>query len=108
MRLRGDQGEVVEAKLVAVAHHHGAVDRVFKLADVAGPIELGEVRNSLAADAGDGAVLLRGKAGQEMPEEMWNVLAPGAQRGDRQRQHVQAIEQVFPEVTLLDPLKQPA
>src|SRR3954470_22266453 len=75
MRLRGEQGEIVKAKLVALAHHDRAIDRVFELADVAGPVELGEVRDRLAADAADDSVLLGGKPRQEMPEQMRDVLA---------------------------------
>src|SRR5438309_9124782 len=106
--MRGEQWEIAEAELVRLAHHHRAVDRVFELADIAGPVELGEVRHGLAADAGDRAVFLGGKARQEMTQEMRDVLAPSPQRGNGQRQHVQAIKQVLAEMALLYPVQEPA
>src|SRR5262245_11547320 len=60
----------------------------------------------LAADAGDRAVLLGGEPRQEMPQEMWNVLASRAQARDRQRQHVKTVEQVLAEVALLHPVQE--
>ena len=45
-----------------------------------------------------GAVLLGAEPREEMPQQMRDVVAPHPQRRDRQRQHVQAIEQVFAEL----------
>ena len=94
----GGLREIGEAKLVALAHDHGAIDRVLELADVAGPVELRQMRHRLAADAGDVAVFLGAEPREEMPQQMRDVLAPHPQRRDRQRQHVQAIEQVLAEL----------
>ncbi len=106
--MRRDQGKVGDPELVAFAHDDGAIDRVLELADVAGPVELRQIRHRLAADAGHRAVLLGGKARQEMPQQMRNVVAPRPQGRHRQRQHVQPVEQVLAEMPFLDPLEQPA
>ena len=98
--------EIRQAELIGLAHDDGAIDRVLELADVAGPIELREMGHGLAADAGDGAVFLGGKARQEMPQQMRDVFAPQSQRRDRQRQHVQPVEQVLAERAALHEVEQ--
>src|SRR6185437_13150406 len=45
---------------------------------------------------------------EKMPEQMRNILASRAERRDRQRQHMQAVEQVFAEMPALDAIEQPA
>ena len=101
-----DLREIRQAKQIGLAHDDGAIDRVLELADVAGPVELREMGHGLSADAGDGAVFLGGKARQEMPQQMRDVFAPQPQRRNRQRQHVQPVEQVLAERTALHEVEQ--
>src|SRR4029077_11183640 len=82
------------------------IDRVLELTDVAGPVESGKMRHRFAADAGDRAVLLGGKARQEMPQKMRDVLTPRAKSRDRQRQDMETVEKVFAEMALLHTLQQ--
>src|SRR6478609_1919115 len=58
--------------------------------------------------AGDGAVFLGAEPRQEMAEQMRDVLAAGAQRRNRHRQHVQPVEQVLPELPAFDAVEQSA
>ena len=70
-----DLRKIRNAELVAVAHDHGAIHRVLELADIAGPIELRQVRHRLAADAGNGAIFLGAEPRQEVPQQMRDVFA---------------------------------
>src|SRR5436190_22636007 len=56
------------------------------------------MRHRLARYRRDLPVLLGAEAREEVAQQMRNVLAAMAQRRDRQRQHMQAIEQVFAEL----------
>src|SRR3974390_553284 len=44
----GNRGETRKSELIALAHDDGPIDRVLKLTDVAGPIELRQIRHRLA------------------------------------------------------------
>lgn len=52
------------------------------------------------------AVFLGGESRQEMPQQQRHVLALRPQRRHRDRQHMQAIEQVFAELPRLGALQQ--
>ena len=58
---------------VAFGEHHGAEHRVFKLADIAGPVKGGEHAHRLGRDDADALALLGGKARQEMPGQRRNI-----------------------------------
>src|SRR6516162_6682582 len=104
--MRRNRGEIRKSELIALAHDDGPIDRVLELTDVAGPIELRQIRHRLAGDAGNRPVFLGAEPREEMAKQMGNILAPRAQRRDRQRQHVQTIEQVFPEMAAFDAIQQ--
>ena len=80
---------------VALGQHHGAEQRVFELADVARPVEGREHAQRLRRDQADALALFGGKARQEMPGQRRDVGGAVAQRRHRDREDVQAIEQVF-------------
>src|SRR6266436_1179191 len=105
-RLRDDLRKIGKAELVAVAHDHSAINGVFKLADIAGPLELRQVSHRLAADPGDGAIFFGAESREKMSQQMRDVLAAHPQRRNRQRQHMQAIEQILAEMAAFDALQQ--
>src|SRR5258706_10214070 len=105
-RLRGGLRKIGKAELVAVAHDNGAINSVLKLADITGPLELRQVSHRLAADAGDGAIFFGAESCEKMSQQMRDVLAAHPQRRNRQRQHMQAIEQIFAEMSAFDALQQ--
>src|SRR6267378_5461814 len=105
-RLRHRLWKIGKAELIAVAHDNGAINRVLKLADIAGPLEPRQVSHGLAADAGDGAIFLGAESREKMSQQMRDVLAARPQRRNRQRQHMQAIEQIFAEMSAFDALQQ--
>ena len=83
---------VIADKLIALAHHDGAVNRVLELADIARPIQLREMRHRFAADAGDVAVFLGAEPGEEMPHQMRDILPACPQGWNGERQHVEPVE----------------
>src|SRR6266849_6333956 len=97
-RLRGSLRKIGKAELVAVAHDNGAINRVLKLTDIAGPLELRQVSHGLAADAGDVAIFLGAESREKMSQQMRDIFTAHPQRRNRQRQHMQAIEQIFAEM----------
>src|SRR5712691_10796366 len=97
-RLRGGLRKIGKAELVAVAHDNGAINRVLKLADVAGPLELRQVSHRLAADPGDGTIFFGAESREKVSQQMRDVLAAHPQRRNRQRQHMQAIEKILAEM----------
>ena len=105
-RLRGGLRKIGKAELIAVAHDNGAINRVLQLADIAGPLELRQVSHGLAANAGDEAIFFGAESREKMSQQMRDVLAAHPQRRNRQRQHMQAIEQIFAEVSAFDALQQ--
>src|SRR6266852_4143710 len=105
-RLRGGLRKIGKAELVALAHDNGAINRVLKLADIAGPLKLRQVSHGLAADAGDGAIFLGAESREKMSQQMRDVLAAHPQRRNRQRQHMQAIEKILAEMAAFDALQQ--
>ncbi len=106
LRLRVDLRKIRKAELVALAHDNGTIDRVLKLADVAGPLELRQMGHRLAADAANETVFFGAEPRQKVPQQMRDVFAPHPQGRNRQRQHVEAVEQIFAELSALDPLQQ--
>src|SRR5947209_18537989 len=90
-RLRGGLRKIGKAELVAVAHDNGAIDRVLKLADIAGPLELRQVSHGLAANAGDEAIFFGGVFPHKMSQQMRDVLAAHPQWRNREREHRKAI-----------------
>src|SRR6266481_8578635 len=84
-RLRHRLWKIGKAELVALAHDNGAIDRVLKLADIAGPLELRQVSHGLAADAGDGAIFLGAESREKMSQQMRDVFLANPQRRKRYR-----------------------
>ena len=105
-RLRGGLRKIGKAELIAVAHDNGAINRVLELADITGPLELRQVSHRLAANAGDVAIFFGAESREKMSQQMRDVLAAHPQRRNRQRQHMQAIEQIFAEMSAFDALQQ--
>ena len=90
------------------ARHHDQqpLDQVAQLPDVARPvIELHHFQR-LWGDVFDPQPLFLRMHAEKMPGQQRDVLFPLAQRRDHHRQHVQPIEQVVPEIPLLDFLGQ--
>ena len=100
-RLGGRQAQVDRLDEQAVAQHQGTLQGVFQLAHVARP---GVLQQRLAGAFGEQlvGVFMGGAALNEAARQRQDVLAAFAQRRNVQRQHVQAIEQVFAEAPLGD------
>src|SRR5260370_361669 len=92
--------------VVGGGRDNAAINRVLKRAEIAGPLELRQVSDGLAGDGGDGAIFLGGESREKMSQQMRDVLAARPQRRNRQRQHMQAIEQIFAEMSAFDALQQ--
>ena len=80
-----------------VGKDDGAIDGVFELADVAGPVEGGEQGQGLARTAGDALAFLDIEAGDEVVDQGRDVLAALAQGRSLDREDVEAIEQILAE-----------
>src|SRR5258708_24345250 len=91
-RLRHRLWKIGKAELVALAHDNGAINRVLKLADIAGPLELRQVSHGLAADAGDGAIFLGAESREKMSQQTRDVLPARPPRRNLQRKILQATE----------------
>src|SRR5262245_607813 len=95
-------GKVGGVDATAVAEGHGALDDVFQLPDVPGPVPGCEQleragRALLARQPG-----LRRDAVEEVIDERRDVLAPLAQRWKVDRDDVDAVEEVLPERPVTD------
>ena len=100
-RRSGDLREFGDAKLIAFGQDDGAEITVFELPDIAGPV----VRKQCHAqhETRGWACLPRREAREEVPRQPGNVLAPLAQRRQRDPEHVQPVmRQVLAEPARLD------
>ena len=99
--LRRDLRELGDRQFVAVGQHHGAEHGVLELAHVARPVVGREQRQRLGRQAADALALLGAEAGEEAAREIGNVAGAGAKRRNRDREDVEAIEQVLAELAAL-------
>src|SRR5262245_63268133 len=99
---RAAQRQVACANAVAAAQDHRAFDDVAQLADVAGPVVTEHQSLGLRRHALDAAVEPLIEVADEMSNEKQYVLATFAQRRQRDRHHVQAVEEVFAEAPALN------
>src|SRR6266849_1325061 len=95
--------EIVGLDDLVSREDRGALDRVLQLAHVARPWIAKEPGHRRRAQAEAAAQALGGATEEVLGEER-NVLAALAQRGQRDRDHVEAIEEVFPEAALANQL----
>ena len=95
--LRRDLRKLGDRQFVAVGQHDGAEHRVLELADVAWPIVGGEQRERVVGDAADALALFDAEAGEKAHREIRHVAEPGPERRDRDREHVEAIEEILAE-----------
>ena len=95
LRARADLGrQAFKIDLVA-AQDKRALDRIFKLADVAAPLVVDQRGHGLWRDRLFGRVEVPGRLGAKMFGEQRDVLAAVAQRGKRYLDHVQAVKKVL-------------
>jgi len=78
----------------AGAHDHRALDHVAQLADIAGPGIRQERVEVAAGNVLDSLSHRELELPDERPHQQWDVLRPVAKRGNRDREHVQPIEEV--------------
>src|SRR6202044_954669 len=83
-----------------------AKDRVFKLADVSGPIESFDQRACLSHHAGDGLVFFRSKSLDEIPRQFRDVLAPLPKCRHKDREDVQPVIEIFAKQTRMRALRE--
>src|SRR5215510_11263837 len=99
---RAAQRQVACANAVAAAQEHRAFDDVAQLADVAGPVVTEQQSLGLRRHTLDAAVEPLIEVADEMSDERQYVLAAFAQRRQRDRHYVQAVEEVFAEAPAFD------
>src|SRR5215510_314401 len=99
---RAAQRQVACANAVAAAQDHRAFDDVAQLADVAGPVVTEQQSLCLRRHALDAAVEPLIEVADEMSDERQYVLTAFAQRRQRDRHYVQAVEEVFAEAPPLN------
>lgn len=97
-----DLREVLDLQRGAVAEDHGAENRVFELAHIAGPGIAGQKLFGLGCDGVDLLAFRLGEAGQEMPRQHHDVFTAFPQRRDIDRKDVEAVIQILAELTGLD------
>src|ERR1700730_10483197 len=85
--------------------HGAALHGIFELPDVPGPRVAEEALHGGGAQPQDAALSLR-EPGQEVLSQERNVLATLAERWQRHRNHVEAIEEIFAEAALVDHLRE--
>src|SRR5215210_3000283 len=100
--LRRDLGKFGDREFVAVGEHHGAEHGVFELAHVAGPVVADQKRQRLGRDPTQPLAFLGRKAREKGAREVGDILSSRSKRGQRHREHVEAVKQVLAEATLFD------
>src|SRR3954463_15851683 len=90
----------VRADFVAVGKDDRAEYRILELAHIPGPGIRIEEAERLAGHGADALSLFGGKADEKMAHQVRDVLGPLAQRRNRDREYVQAIEQVLAEASV--------
>src|ERR1044071_4691617 len=93
--------EIAQLDEVAIAEDGRALDAILQLADVARPVVVVQRGARVVGHAQAGAVQLVREAGKGKVREGVDVLAALAQRRDRDREDVDAEEEVFAELTAL-------
>src|SRR6266568_4950399 len=85
-------------------HDRQPVAQILELTDVAGEVERLQGLERRVGEALRLDAEFLGALGEEMAGQQRNVLAPLAQRRQAQADHVEAVEQIFPEQALAHPL----
>ena len=80
---------------LAGGHDGGALNAVLQFADVARPVVFGHGLQGVGAKAGDAFTGRRAQAVGEVAGQRGNVFHTLAQGGQRDREHIQAVVQVF-------------
>src|SRR6266567_3534114 len=78
--------------------HHEAPDHVLELADITRPRVLLEQAHRLARDGGHLPVVLEAELAEEVLRQHGDLFPPRSQRGNGNRDHVEAIVQVLAEL----------
>ena len=87
--------EVLGREHGAARERDGALDAVLELADVPGPRVVHQQHHRLVGDVRDRLLVAFGVVTEEVLGEERNVLAPLAQGRERNRHHLQAVEEVL-------------
>src|SRR6185369_15854748 len=88
----------------AAREHDAALDQIFELTHVARPVVADQSLQRRGSDRAHGSSGLSRGALQEVKREWANVGATFAQRWERQRNDVQAVEQVRAKATVANRL----
>ena len=91
--------ELVEPDLLAFSQHNGPEDGVFELPHITRPGIGGEQAQRFRGHRPHPLALLGGEPHHEVAGEVGDILGTLAQRGHKNRKHVEAVEQVFAEAT---------
>ncbi len=96
------QGEQLFVKILVIAQDHCTLDGILQLADVAGPRITHQDVEHVPADAPQPALVLDVVLIEKKVDEPGNILAAIPQRREIDRNDVQAIKKIFPEISLRD------
>jgi hypothetical protein len=91
------KADVVGLDGLPVRHEHRSLDRVAKLANVAGPAVSLDAGEGLVGEASAGPAKLARELGQEVSRERLEILRAFTQRRESDPDHVQAEVEVLPE-----------
>ena len=97
--------EIPDPDRRSVRERAGALDHVLKLTHVARPGMGVEARQRFGVDAIERTVAVSPVAAQEVVHEQAHVAGPLPERRQRDRDHVDAEEEVLPELALPDELR---
>src|SRR6266540_763797 len=98
----GDLLDVLQGDAKGLGQEQGLANDVLQLAHVAGPRPTLQVSEGLRLDGGRLDGQLPGVALDEKANQLRDVLGPLAERGQRDSDDAQAVEQVFAEILVLD------
>src|SRR3984893_18305216 len=88
-----------DRQLAAIGEDHGPEDSVFQLPDIAWPIVAGKQGKRLGADPAQPPSFLGAKPRAKPLRERADVLAPAAQRWNRNWKHIDAVKEVLAEAS---------
>src|SRR4029453_9264447 len=95
-------GEVRGGDELARAGDHGALQRVAELADIAGPVVRDQEAQRSLVHPADLPLVLAVELLHEGLDEERDVLAPGAQRGQGEREDVEPVVQILAKAAVLE------
>ena len=98
--------QVVEFDFSGTGEHRQPFRQILELTDVARPVVIHHSLHGFVADGLDSRTAFLARDVEKMMYQQWKILDPIAQRRNLDRQHVQAVVEVFSKATLFDQVGQ--